>query len=537
MYRVVIYRIIISILLVLLLLTSPIFSRPTKSFTPEDSVAICAIKTAVLLGRQFPDSIWEGYNLDSIPMIIYKPSSWTLLLNSNATLAGFSQYPATWPDLPGKVLFYPGQFRDLTGQLAFDIQVDSASLAAVPFRNEDMDSFLEFMVHENFHQFQHVAFGEIQWEREELYPIEDFYNNAIARLEIYLLKDALRLLENSERELAEEKMACFIAVRRHRWQHADPFVVNYEQGQEIKEGTAEYAGLKAVCLSPLVLDASAPGSQADTPSQSSSTQRLLEKIVGGLDEVTENSIIRLSDISRNRIYPVAAAQELILDHYSIDWKTLAQKADTNFTFAGKLGEYFNFDSSISMELVSEAKDEYAFDKILSDSKDAKMKFQAGFDSALAEFKSQGGTRIEFRYNGKNLIRSRSSNSEKWIVDRGSKELRDHYDIYILQNLSEQNLPAQFRKPEFEYLIGKELFFQLKDAGLFETTDWDTQDKKLVFYAPRIDSLLIDGIRQDAVDGFKCFFDHIDLSGPNFQLRTERTGALSISGDTIVIELR
>ena len=107
---------------------------------------------------------------------MYVPDQWALLVNTPGSAGEFTGYPNNWPALGTPALFHEGKLGQLTGQLAFNIRIDSTVCAAVGFLKQDYESFLGYIVHENFHQFQYAEFGDIPWAREELYPIEDVMN-------------------------------------------------------------------------------------------------------------------------------------------------------------------------------------------------------------------------------------------------------------------------------------------------------------------------------------------------------------------------
>jgi hypothetical protein len=94
----------------------------------------------IQLFKQYPDSIWPGYNLARRPLFVYVPGKWALLLNYPGHVDGFAEYPKDWPDLNCRALFHRGQYKDLVGQLSFDFQIDTATTVAIAFPEEDFDS-------------------------------------------------------------------------------------------------------------------------------------------------------------------------------------------------------------------------------------------------------------------------------------------------------------------------------------------------------------------------------------------------------------
>ncbi|GAF76073.1 unnamed protein product, partial [marine sediment metagenome] len=177
-----------------------------------------------------------------------------------------------------------------------------------------------------------------------------------------------------------------------------------------------------------------------------------------------------------------------------------------------------------------------YEKIYEKSRKAVAAYRTGFDSAVTLFESQPGVRVDINLNSKNLLRSRSSGAKKWLADNGSKEYRNHYDIYVLRNLSRQELPAQFKAARLLDLTGQEFLFQLKGTGLLEVTNWSTKDKMLVFYCPEVQSLTVDGIAKNLTDDAEYQFEKLQLGGVNFELKSGRAGIVSISRHRISIKL-
>lgn len=221
-------------------------------FSKIETAVLKACEGLIHLFRRNPDSIWPGYNLADRPFLVYVPEKWALLFNFPDRADGFEAYPSDWPDLGVRVLYHPGRYRDLAGQLQFDFPLGEKKVVAVGFPESlwenrdrpDADVFA-FIVHEAFHQFQNETFGEIPWEREERYPILDAGNTALAVLEMRILEAGLEALAAGRREAVEEGVRKFAAVRQARWAQAGTFVSRYEQGQEIREGTASYVEKKA----------------------------------------------------------------------------------------------------------------------------------------------------------------------------------------------------------------------------------------------------------------------------------------------------
>ena len=511
----------IIVLLFLFQFSSPSFcsSQPNSQPDPDELTVLKVAEIATQLGRQFPDSIWPGYNLDQTPFIVYVPERWALLVNAPDSASEFVDYPDEWPPLSTHALYHQGQLGKLEGQLAFDIHVDSVVCAAVGFTGQDEPTFLAFVVHENFHQFQYAHFGEIQWQREELYSIENAENTALACLEVRSLMDAIRFLKTGREDSLRTVVSEFVAIRTFRWLRADPYLRRYEQGQEINEGTAKYVEMKAISLEPrLQLSSSNEGAVLTAVSDLESVT-MADAVIEKLDELVQSGSVSPEDMPRNRIYPVGAAQGLILDHLGIDWKLPAQKAGMTFTFSALMGRALEMDSSDVDHLVAGAKSRYGYDTILAISRRMISAYRDGFSADSAVFAAQPGIRVQLRLSGKNLRRSRSSSAKKWLVDNGSRELRSHFNIYVLESALNQTLN-----------------FYVKQAGLLELNDWATREKTVIFYCPKITACTIDGTEVTPADGVNRQFEELHLTGDNFEIKTTLNGKISITGHTVSIDL-
>lgn len=512
-------KILIAGLLLATLQGSVASGQTDSQLTTDDVVVLKMAEAIVQLGRQYQDLIWPGYDLSKMLLILYIPDRWAMLLNAPRNAEGFSECPAGWPDLKTHVLYHAGQYDGLVGQLAFDIEIDSNGVAAVAFDEQSPRRFLEYAVHENFHQYQYATFGEIPWEREELYPIEDATNTALACLEIHCLRDAVRYAAQGRQDLMQNRVTAFVALRNYRWRVSDPYVRNYEQGQEINEGTAKYVEIKASSLVPKLHYTSALGKTSDTLFAEFAKTGMPETIIDGLNHLIDGGTVAPEDMLRNRIYPVGAAEGYLLDQFGMTWKPSAQQAGPDFTFAAMLESALNLDSTQETREIPKAKELYDYDSIIRKTREIITAYSAGYDSAVAVFESEPGIRVEMSFSGKGLMRSRSSSAKKWLVENGSKEYRDHYNVYVLKSWPDEDFSLQ-----------------LKDAGLLEMTDWSPKDKTVVFFCPEIESLTIDGVTKNPRDQTEYHFDKLSLTGTDFELKSDQPGTISIANKFVSINL-
>jgi hypothetical protein len=486
--------------------------------SPEDSDALGICRGVIHLFQQFPDAVWPGYNLAERPFIFYMPGRWALLLNYSGGPEGFTPYPQDWPDLGTEAMLYEGQYGGLVGQLAFNLPIDSVKVVAVGFQERSPLDVFGYIVHENFHQYQFGAFGEIHWEREERYPIQERDNTAMAYLEMRLLMDALELAAADKEQECRDCLSQFVAVRYLRWERADPFVRSYEQGEEINEGTAQYVEMKSIALLKQ-MDVEGPGGRlAPALSDELSSTAMPDYLLGDFRERLTGNSISPADMSRYRIYPVGSAQGLLLDYLGIDWKRKAQAAGPEFTFAGLFKDHLNIDKDRFESLLAKAKEKYAYDEVLAATDRLIQEYEAGFKTELAAFESQPGYRLEVDLStrGESLSRSRSSSAAKWVVDNGTRELRKHYNVYVLKS--------------------DKLLIELQDMGVLEEYDWDAGWRQVVFLVDEMPAITLDGTRLEAADGNAYRFDSIEILGDRAKVSYSKPGTVTVSGRDLKVNL-
>jgi hypothetical protein len=493
----------------------------TLSDYEEGVLKIC--EGVIRLFEERPDGVWPGYSLAERPFMVYVPGKWALLFNAGRGVEGFGPRPADWPDLRADVLYHGGAYGNLVGQLAFDLDVDGIRCVAIGFPESLPESLTDaelkmfgYIVHEAFHQYQNELFADTPWAREQEYPIEDGENAALAYLEMLILIDALREARDGEAGPCRESIARFVAVRDHRWQRADPFVATYEQGKEVREGTARYVELKSFDLMREFAYTSAVDGKASPLPRRFRSASMPDYLIERFGDRMGEGFVPIEDLFRNRIYPVGTAQGVLLDHMDVDWKPWAQESTGEFTYASLLREASGMDELDLPGLVSEAKSRYGFEAILTATGGEIERYLAGYGEAMAAFDAQPGRRIEVALSSNGVYRSRVSTADKWVVDRGTKSLSSHYKVYTLES--------------------DDLFLEVHEAGLFELNDFDAHEKTVAFYTPEISAITLDGGRLDVAGDAARPFDSIEMAGSGFQLKYSKPGVIPVAGDRVSVDL-
>jgi len=492
---------------------------PPPELTGPDSLALGICEGVVQLFKQHPGALWPGYDLGATPFIYYMPGKWALLLNHSERVYGFEPYPEEWPKIGTDALLHVGAYENLEGQIAFDLAIGDAQVAAVPFMEGKplVDQFA-FLVHENFHQYQYHHFGEIPWEREELYPIDDRENTALAYVEMRLLTDALEAAKANDTGRCTARVKEFVAVRDHRWQRSDPFVARLEQGQELEEGTAKYVETKGVDLFARLEYSSVLGDRASALDEGLASINVYDYLLDEFRQRTKGNSVSPEDMPRNRIYPVACAQAILLDYFGIDWKTKAQEAGPAFTFAGVFEDPLGVEKSDFPGLLKSARDAYGYSTILAATDALLRDYEVGYAAELKTFEGQKGHRFEIEMSSQNLKRSRSSTATKWLVERGSTELRSHFDVYSLESASDQTF-----------------LLQVHDTGVLERNDWGAMTKKIVFFVPELAPVVVGGAEL-AKTSAPVEFESLEIAGEKMTFRCSKRGTIEKTDGRIVITL-
>ena len=488
----------------------------SDDLTSSDYEALKICEGVIQLFEQFPDSIWPGYNLASQPFLTYMPERWALLFNYPDSVDGFKPYPPDWPSLGTSVQIHHGQYRDLIGQLGFNTAIGSDQVVAVGFQDRSVLEHFGYIVHEAFHQYQFAAFGEIPWKREELYPIENAENTALAVLEMDILMDALKAAQANKNSQCRELVGQFLAVRNYRWANGDPYIARYEQAQELNEGTAKYVETRCVGLTSKMSYKSSLDNLTGSLHDDLKSLTAINYILDNFTERITNNSLSPEAVARYRVYPVGAALGLLLDYFGIDWKAQAQLAGDGFTFAGLLEKPVKFKTDQIQDLIKKAKAEYDYDKILESTQQLIKDYRDSYAEASKSFESQSGYRVEVRFMARNISRSRSSRGRKWLIDNGAWELSSHLNVYDTKN--------------------KNLKLQYENGSLLEYNNWQTRERAVIVFVPQIDSLYLDNSFMPINDNMPGQFTELRMTGSNFDVEIAKPGTINKTDNGLTIDV-
>ncbi|NOX66228.1 MAG: hypothetical protein GXO85_10680 [Chlorobi bacterium] len=475
--------------------------------------------------KYYANKIWPGYDLSNQQYIAYMPGNFVLFLNASHAPKDFKPYPSDWSDIGTSAYIYYGTYDNLIGQFAFDYKIDSITTFAMGIPKDLLFSFdnptymlFSSTIHEGFHQYQHDHFGEIPWSREELYPILDVENTALASLEMQILKEALKaMFKNNEKQM-ETLVKEFVAVREYRWAHASDFVRKYEQGQEINEGTARYVEMKAMSCFFKLDTIDVQNQLFGELKRDMSNMTIEDLLIGDMNERLSGLAVAPDDMLRNRIYPVGAALGFLADNLGINWKMKFQAAGTNISFPGLLKNYFKLnDSTQLLKLFENARKDFHYPKIISSAKQLILRYFTEYKKALKKFNHQKGIRVEINLSNNGLQRFRSTKDKKWIVENGNKLLCLHYNLYSLKSIK-----------------NNDILLEIRDRAIYDQNNWEKRTKKVVFYTNSLSNVILDESLFKTEQDIKQNFQKIKLKGDNFNFEANTQGNIYISRDKKVV---
>ncbi|MBN2431427.1 MAG: hypothetical protein JXQ27_08120 [Acidobacteria bacterium] len=438
------------------------------------------VKEAVRIFQGDEAPVWPGYDLARQPFLVYRPDRWALLVNPEGPAEGFGPLPDGWTSPGTKALFHSGKYGDLAGQLVFDLPAGEARVAAVGipdglFEQDTLHglpvdtALLAYIVHENFHKYQNAAFGEIPWAREERYPLTDVESAALAALELHVLKDILTAVDNHDRATGRELARRFAAVRIERWTRAGDWLGRFEQGLEVKEGSAKYVEVQCVAR---VRPSIAPTTAGDpVPSPSLGGLPAVEQVRRNVVQLLAEDALSPEDLPRNRVYPLGGGLGLLLDELGVAWKKELETDCATFAFHRQLARHYGWSATELAAVLPETMERYDHAALRTKAAERLAAYGREYVTAMAEFNAQPGWRLVLAVSSNGVSRSRVSTARKWLMDSGTKSLCRHYRVYSLKTKNWQ--------------------FQLKDSALFEENDWDARRKQVTVVMPGPPNITLD----------------------------------------------
>jgi hypothetical protein len=494
----------------------------TPSPTAGDSTVIAIINSVIQVFERTDKPVWDGYDLSTRKTLLYIKGRWAVLLNHSAPIPGYTEFPNRWPPLSVPAMFHWGGIEDLAGQLYFNYEVDTVKTVAIPVYTEVPEKLgpaplvmFAFIVHEAFHQYQRQAFQDMESFSEERYPILDVENNALAALEMLILKDVIRQIDLEDADAVRRLAEMFVAVREYRWERALPIVRAVERAKELQEGSAKYVETRYVsimadlCRSERI----SPGCICRHFSLLDATKYLEDDF----DERLESNALSPEDVPRHRIYPVGSTLCMLLDFMNVHWQEKMEEGKQDFTLAGLIRESLGVPDSAMSGLMQEAGKRYDFDGIIDSSRNLIERYNQEFYEAMTAFMAQAGIRVEVEIPSSGLLRSRSSRGTRWTMDGGNKVFGEKYIVYTLKRTND------------EFYLGVE------DTGVLEELI-EERKKRVSFFVPALKEAMVDGNSIPLAGAGSYPFQDLVLTGDGLRITAKGIGRININTNGISIHV-
>ena len=232
-------------LLCLLSLATTACPRDIVTPTPPglsdgEESALRVVQTALEISREQGESIWPGYALHSIPLLVFRPQGRSLLVNPRLVAVDRIRIEQPW--LTETVYAVDSQSLGVSGNLPFakEFPLDGQPVFLVRHLNSTRDTaFFRLLVHEVFHFHQHVDWEAVEYPDACRYPYSSEENAYLVRLEEKALAFLLAL--DSAEALAIPTRT-YVALRLARYgANADgEQALAIEEWEELVEGSARY---------------------------------------------------------------------------------------------------------------------------------------------------------------------------------------------------------------------------------------------------------------------------------------------------------
>lgn len=509
-------------MLIASLLVPALASGQEPPRTPPDSTdrALAGILAAAL--STGGASVWPSYRFAADPLLAYRPGGWAVLVGFPGTeLPGWRAYPGQWAELGRPALFREHAPTALVGQLAFDYEVAGHTVVALPLFADlppelgarDRQLFA-FLVHEAFHAYQQRAFRDTDTPSEEVYPLLDPENNALAALEMLTLMEALRAVRGSDEVRARDASRRAAAVHAARWQRLGRQARLIERSKEVVEGTAKYVEARSVGL--LVRACSAEDPPPAFLCRQFEGEDPASWLIADMQGRLAGGALDPRDMPRLRVYSVGGALGLLLDDYSPGWKSETETAGTRVSLFDRLASALELGPSDD-ELLERSRRLYDWDRLLSAAADRVAAYRADFERVLREFRQQPGLRLSIELPQEGVSRGRSSRGRRWIVDEGRRVLGD-FKAFTLRRRGEMPLRLS-----------------IEDHAVLDETDVPGR-RRVTVPVPTAPTVTADGRAVDLREGETLSFETLELQAEGVDLVVDAHGRIARGTGTVRVEI-
>jgi hypothetical protein len=390
-------RVLLGLGPLLVLLPAPAQTLPASPHTHEpfvvpeaDRVVVARFAEALRLSERLREVLWPGFSLGALPIAVFRPGGAAYVAGHPSPPHAFRELAAAGAEGGARIRFAPATAEMRSNAT---LRIDGLLFSTLEARGLEPPSLPEDSVglvfHEGFHNFAQRTASRSGAESPNDgagFPDLDPRGNALAVLEGALLGEALGAKDEAS---ARERASEFLAVRAERAASLGAAFAAWEEGVEWNEGLATYAETRAVLLAGgLERDAATrpadPGIGRYPAPEEYRARRFAELASPG----------RIPDRSRARLYLTGAAQAILLDRISPDWKEEAFAKGTSPSRL--LASGLRFDAAAAPGLAEKVAKRFSFDAILANeartAREAGEKRRAEAEAALA--RGDGELRIE-----------------------------------------------------------------------------------------------------------------------------------------------
>ncbi|MBD3297051.1 MAG: hypothetical protein GF341_00185 [candidate division Zixibacteria bacterium] len=413
-------------------------AQAVEASTPDcadiDLAHLSYVHELLHLSEAYPDQIWPSLDYREIPIVIYRPDSIAYLFNHPEPPSEFSPIQTLpWESDP-PICVHHGPFRNFVGQMWIWEDIAGRSALVYPYGPDSTweSRFMLTVAHEAFHTYQVTGFADLGDSREELYPLTNVDNIALATLENLILIDALTALENENHTGIITRAAEFVTVRERRWHIAPDFVGHHERVKERTENTAFYVETKLAELG---------GREEYRPTDFADYARfnpyrtrsmVLQDLRDGIAAHITNGAIDPMAMPRYRIYDNGAALGYMLDVLGPDnWKEIVS-SDTLAAYHELLLQAL---AGETLDTQLEAiKERYGYDTIHAAAAANVHVYLDEVRELEETIKSQGHCCIEVAMlTAGGLSKSKRSRARVLYADDGRATLIESADRFVLEN--------------------------------------------------------------------------------------------------------
>lgn len=326
---------------------------------PVSDVEIAGPRVTLLLNADRANQlspVWPGFSVFGQPVLLYEAGVRSFLIAHPAPPAGYEPVFSSPQAVFAKQGAVPG--LNFTFNFHFPVNgVDSFGYRYDSSRDPAQD--VRTIVHERFHVYQQTGFKRVKYSPRTSEP--DAEDLALAALEQKTLKSAIKAGDPAE---AARYARQFLAVRAARYARL-PDSLGQEDAEERSEGMALY-------LDHLLMN---------RPEVAPVPGYVVSDISRRLDRFPD-----ISDMDKPRYYGTGAAQGLLLDAASADWKA---RVAAGSSLREELSLAFPSPGNAA-SLLAEAKTLQDYDGLLRTGVQKAADFQKAKAAAIADYENSPG---------------------------------------------------------------------------------------------------------------------------------------------------